>query len=442
MMANTAHGHQLAASALPSLFLALLMHGTVAAAASPAAEDVIWAVPPPVLRVDFAAAEPETPPRFLADGAAWEFPLGFTLAGRERVTIEAHLPEPGKFEFVQTNPAAQVEIRRQPPAGAIEKTEVLRTWKFKTMKDLGQEADKIALQALEQQRLQARQEMADRNVKALQAYLRKVSQLKTPVPEQEQDVRDLYEKVRAVELGPDVLRACLTELADRRGAWVTAEERKAWDKASGFELMRDYGRLLTLDLADKYLADCGFQRETEQNFATVIGLKVAGIEAFAAGRSLDPKDVDARQAVKAAAQDLGKVRAALTVLAQCRYYLPADPEDPNSQWFHAQRVVCAARNLASVTVSGALDPSHHDRADWWTLVEYDPAWVRLEFPSVADVSYQVYPDGERRYRLRAVSAGGGPVRYGFTLHARTVPADGKHVEVHESAVKAITKFPF
>jgi len=417
---------------------------TTLAPAVCASEEVIWAVPEPVLKVDFAAVGAQTPPRFLDEGAAWELTLPFTLVGREQVTIEAHLPEPGKFEVIQANAAAKVEIRRQPAAGATERIDIVRAWKFKPWQAFCRDAEAVALEALGEQRRQARQELTGMDAKALRAYLRQNNKTKAALPEEDENqLRDLYEKWRAVELGPEVLRSRLEELCRSRGAWVTGDERKAWGKASGFALMRDYGRLLTLDLADKYLTGHGLKRETEQNYASVIALKVEGLEAFASGRSLDPEKVQARQAVRAMTpQDLAKVREALTVLAKCRYHLPADAADPNSQWYHAQRVVCAARNLSSVSVEGTLNPGSHDRADWWTLVDYDPDWVRLEFPRVQGVSHQIYLSEDRIYRLRVAGEGAGALRYRCTMYARTAPPGGKAVVVYESSAKANAKFPF
>jgi hypothetical protein len=408
------------------------------------AEEVSWAVPDPVQKVDFAAAVAESRPLFLEEGAVWERSLGFALVGQEEVTIEASLPEEGEFSVVLANPKAQIEIRPMPARGQTQRVLVARTWKFQTMQDFRHKAESAALAALEQQRQQARQEMSGQSVRSLAAYLRKNSKTKRHVNEgDEEQVRTEYEKLRAVDLGADVLRGLLQEMDRRRKAWVTSDTQKGWNKASGFELMSEYERLLTLDLADQYLTDFGLKRETEQNYAGVIALKVDGIETFASGRSLDPQNVTARQMVRATPSgDLRRVREALTVVAKCRFRLPSDPEDPNSQWFHAQQVVCAVHGSKSIRVEGSLDPTRQDQADWWTLIDYDPSRVRLEFPPVAGVTYQVYSGGGRIHRMRIVGTGNGPLPYSFTMHARKTSPEARTITITESPADAGAKFPF
>jgi hypothetical protein len=409
-----------------------------------AAEEVSWAVPDAVQKIDFAAAVAESRPLFLEEGAVWERSLGFALVGQEEVTIEASLPEEGEFSVVLANSTAQIEIRPMPARGLTQRALVARTWKFQTMLDFHRQAESMALEALEQQRQQARQELSRQSIRSLAAYLRKNSKSKRHVSEDdEEQIHREYEKVRAVDLGADVLRGLLEDLDRRRKAWVTSDTRKGWNKASGFELMSEYERLLTLDLADQYLTDFGLKRETEQNYAGVIALKVDGIETFASGRSLDPQNVAARQMVRATPSgDLRRVREALTVVAKCRFRLPSDPDDPNSQWFHAQQVVCAVHGSKSIRVEGLLDPTRQDQADWWTLIDYDPSRVRLEFPPVAGVTYQVYPAGGRVHRMRIVGSGKGPLPYNFTMHARKTSPDARTITITETPVDAGAKFPF
>ncbi len=412
-----------------------------------AQEEVKWEVAKEIYTLDFANPATAARPTFLPEGFAYEVPLNFVMFKRAKVTIQAKFPEAGRFDVAQTNPAARVEVKQISTAAQEAKFEVTLRIEPLSFEDVKRRGADVALKALDEFRQKVREEIANeekkdkRDKQYRESYLRKN---KVRVPEQEPAIHDLYEKVRTAELGVALIRTRLKELADKRPEWFSAEDQVPWANTPGWDLLSTYADLLAFDLADEHLKRWGLTYEpTRRTYTSLIRTKLIGLHAAVTGNAGGGKDSEVGKAVRALGpKDLEKIRNWLTVTTACRFYPTTDPDDPNSQWFNAQRVMCQARGIATIRVEGQLDPAHHDRSDWWTLVEFDPATAAIDLPQDPGLRCELFPQEQNRQHLRIGARGDGPVTYSFRIRPRVAPPGGRPVVVHESPSLVGVKFPF
>src|SRR5688500_16440721 len=75
-----------------------------------AAQEVRWEVPQEVKTIDYTAKKLQYRTVFLEDGLAHEVLWSFALL-REKVSVQAKLPEPGRFTVSLAGEGAQVELK-------------------------------------------------------------------------------------------------------------------------------------------------------------------------------------------------------------------------------------------------------------------------------------------------------------------------------------------
>jgi hypothetical protein len=284
---------------------------------------------------------------------------------------------------------------------------------------------------------------ADRmNRDQLHAWLREKRVRIPTAGNQEEELkrcRDAYCTARVFEnIGPPI-RERLNELMERRSQWFNAQDRAALDEMNSRALVEAYQEQAKFDIIDEYLRGLELGVETHRmNYRTRLPVRLEaayqvltakGGRGTSVGAGLTPTEQS-------------RLRSALTVNLVCRFYLAADPQDPNAQWFNGQRTACRAKGVASIRLEGSLDPGKNDRVDWWLLDGYDPQTVHLEYPRNAGFYVDSPFVVEGGARLRVVAAGDKAVDYSVEL--RPVPASsGKlNVVIHESPAPVGRKFPY
>jgi hypothetical protein len=360
---------------------------------------------------------------------------------RDRVTIEAKLPEPGQFEVEQTNPVSVVEVRTLSGSDRSGRAEFVLKVKPLTLKALQKSAEQIARKALEEPRKAAREEADGKKPPALKEYL--LAHRISP-PDGPDRLREMYVDVRSAELGTEELQAEWDRLREKRKSWVSQADEKAWETASTQERMKAYGALLTSDLADEHLRAFGLEiTTTRSTFANVLATKVAGIHQLLTGSGGDSDEGgSSTRSSPLLPTEITRLGKSLTVTATCRFIPAVNPEDPNARWFNAQRVTCLARHVAVIRVEGQLNPGQGDRVDWWILQDFDAVAVAMTFPDEPAIHHQLFSDLPGPARLRIAAADDAAVTYAFELRPRAPGPAGQRVVVHESPSMVDIEFPY
>jgi hypothetical protein len=401
-----------------------------------------WSIPSRSYHLDFAPDDPERRAVFLDEGLAFEITLDFLMVKHKRVSVEAALPEPGRFEVEQTNPQALVDVTK---AGA-RKVEVVAKIAPMSASDARKAASDTIKEMGKPIAKKIRPEADKLDKPQLRKFLREQGQGVMDLLEREQDVEPLrkaYVDVRTVQqLAPEIRRK-LEDLAAKRPKWVPDKDRRAWEKNDPRKLFDDYARLLPYEVLDEYLHRCGlefdsnvgrFDRELETR-ARAVYLVLSGEAGWYSG--------DADEALKALSKvDRDALLAALGVRLRCRFVPDVDPKDPNALWCDAQRLAGRAQGVRSIRVEGKLDPGKHDRVDWWFVEKYESGAT----PSIAREGrgFRVDPPYpcEGGARLRVVATGAAGADYTLEFPSSTASPTDQEVVIHESPSSADLEFPF
>jgi hypothetical protein len=248
-------------------------------------------------------------------------------------------------------------------------------------------------------------------------------------------LRDAYVQSRADDETAERFKTKIAELIEPRPKWLRQDIGMRL-KQPDANPRRLYHDLVAVQFADEYLQRFGFQSQQKQTRYTDYADRVKGrLEAVyqaVSGKAAqsDKRAVDAGEA--------GRLREALLVDLDCRLYPQVDPCDPNSQWFNGQRIVCQAAGIKSIKVTGRLDPSQHDRSDWWILDRYSGA-VTVEASSESGYRVETPLKADTKAVLRVVATDEKAVDYSFELKHKE---RGMELSIFESPERADARFPF
>ena len=405
-----------------------------------------WRIPGQVQKIDFGPQSTERRVVFLDDGLAWEVKCQFFMVKHAQVSIQADLPEQGQFKIEQSNPDAQVELKNVQVREKHASADVVAKLSILSPEDVKNRVD----QAVAKLREPVEKKLKPEADKLSKQQLRKwFEERELPLPraekkeQEENELRKAYLKARVLEeIVPDAHQA-LSEFAERRPVWVTAQDRAAWKRLEGRELLDLYRDLVGHEIIDDYLKRTGMSVEvTRANFRNKLSSRCNAVYCILSGKVASGRP-DAAAAVRAlATSEVDKLRAALSVDLLCHFYPAVDPQDPNAQWFNGQRVACRAKGVASIRLVGKLDPAQHDRVDWWILEGYHPQTIMLETARSPDFRIDPPYTNEQGARLRVVATGDKPVDYWIELRPAGQTGSGLKVVVHETPPSAERKFPF
>lgn len=392
-----------------------------------------WKAPDAVVRVDLGPDNGDRQITLDDEGLAIQTAPQFFMIGRSQVTIEAALPEPGRFEL-KVSSKALVEVRNVRVQGGQGRAEIVSLVPPLSIEDTVEKTRGPIEEVQEPARARIREKDKSLGARAMREYLDAHGE---KPPADEQELRRAYVQAKADEETADVFRAKIKELIGPRPKWYRRdiEERL---QANGANPRRIYHELAAVRLADEYLQRFGFQPEQRQtryaDYLERVRSRMPAIYQVVAAKTpqFDVRGLDVGETAR--------LREALLVELDCRLYAETDPQDPNSQWFNGQRVVCQASGIKSVTINGRLDPGQHDRSDWWLLDKFTSA-VTLEVPAGAGYRIETPVKQEGRATLRVVATGEKAVDYSFHLK---LPAKGRgqDVSIYESPERADTKFPY
>lgn len=404
-----------------------------------------WPPPEPNYSVDFGSDDSGRQVVFLASGAALEIPLDFLLIKHPRVTVRARLPEPGSFEVEQVNPKAMADVVRKGP----DRFEITAKLSAVSRSDAGGAARKRLKQLAAPYRERLGPEAQRMSKSELARFLRSAgAAVPGPKPKEEEGkqlerLREAYVDRRALEEIAPELREKLEEIAAARPAWVPAKDRAAWGSASAGALRDDFLTLSEWEIMDEHLKRCGLGFDSNTvGFQRKLEGRIDALYLVLAGKVGENPAESARIAQVLGQEDRQKLRDTLTVQLRLRFFPEVDPEDPNAQWFNAQRVACRASGVALIRLAGSLNPAEHDRVDWWFVEGYKPSAATV---SVGEgKGFQISPpfpcDGGAR--LRIVATGKQPAEYSIEFRPTGAPQGDRNVVVYESPSWPGAEFPY
>ena len=404
-----------------------------------------WNAPDELQTLDFRSESAKRKVRLTEDGLGYEIPLEFMMVGHERVRIEAELGEPGEFRIEQANPRALVDVKNvrveqgrgmaevEARVTAMSRGDATARARDAVAKIWDPVESKLAPQLAGTSPEQIRSYLAERNVDISLEQGREVPEAK---------LRDIYLQERTLErVFPDFRRA-LAELIKRRPAWVATSDRLRWERTEDRTLLDAYHKLMEYEVKDEHLGRLGLSFDSNiAEFETRLDDRFDAVWLAMSGKVGEDQEQTRRMVQALGVGDLRRLYDALSVELRCRFHPATDPNDPNAQWFHGQRVACQAKHVASIRVEGRLDAAKHDRVDWWILEDFDEAQVLLDVQEAA--GFRVDPPfrDKRTVCLRVVATGEGPVSYALDLRPRRKKS-GLAVVIHESPAAGDTGFPY
>lgn len=404
-----------------------------------------WNTPAEVQAIDFRLESPERKVLFLDDGLAYQIALDFMMIERGEVRVEAELGEPGRFQVEVMNPRALVEVKNVRVEGTQGKAEVEARVKPLSRSDATARARQAVAKIWDPVEERLASEIANTDEAQIRSYL---TRRNVDVPkgrdeaEAAAELRRVYLQERTLQqVLPDFRRA-LAELVERKSQWASAADKLRWQRAEDRTPLDDYQELVEYEVKDQHLRSLGlgFQSNIAE-FEARLDSRFDAVYLATSGKVGDDPEQIRRMVQVLGVQDLNRLRDSLHVELRCRFYPAADPNDPNAQWFNAQRVACQARQVASIRVEGKLDPTKNDRVDWWTLEDYDEAQVILDVQTSAGFRVDRPFRTRQGVRLRVVATGEEPVTYVLGFRPRK-KKDGLAVMIHESPAAADTGFPY
>jgi hypothetical protein len=361
----------------------------LATTAAGAAERAAWRIPTEKQLFDFT--DDKHPPRhaFLDDGMALELSCSFLMLQHAKIAFEAILPsEPGEFKVQQGNPRALVEVTDVKIEEGKGRAEVAATFRPMTWLEVERTAKK------------------------------KIDEIKD-LPQAFKDVTTRHER------------------------WIAATDASVWRGLGEKQQRESLRELAAFDVADEYLRRLGIELETNRsNYKSKLKSHVESVYPLVAG-TIDTEISDAPPTARGlSATQVERLREALEVRLTLRFFPKVDAGDANGQWFHAQRVGCRAKGVASIRLEGHLDPGKQDRVDWWFLEGFAPGTVALVAPKGAGFRVDPPYARENGALLRVTAAGDRAVEYTIELRPVGPPSDGLQVVIPETPAVAEAQFPF
>lgn len=387
--------------------------------------------------LDFGSQNASRKASFLSEEFALELEVSLPLRTEKR-ELRAKLPGPGTFELKRDPLAELVESGEPQYIGREARVEVRTKLPSLTPQSLRVQVDEVVNRVLAGRIEQATTEADGKKKEELTSYF---TGLGIRVPDSDAKLKEQYVARRARFLGTAELLAALQELAQQRPQWISPAEQQKWKSLKGQQLAETYENWLKLDLGEKYLRACGLNLDTtKRGFETLIQARLEGLYALRTGNT-SSEDRSRANIRPLPPEDLSRLRRAFTFTAVCRFVPASDPGDPNSSWLGGQRVSCQFEGISSRIVSGRLDATRHDAADWWFLQDYDPQQVRLSFHGNDQVLYELFQDG-RHGRLHVSSLSSEKQSYRFELTPLRDAGQGPSVRVEESTTQSAPRFPF
>lgn len=421
-------GHPCRGLAVAASLMLVLLNGRPARAQS----GLRWKVPDAVQRIDLGPDNRTRQIRLASEGLSIEVPVKFFMIGQGQVSIEAALPEAGRFDLKLVNDKALVEVRNMRVEGKFGRAEIVALAPPLSF-DNAWEKTQPAVDAIQGT---ARQRAADRakqlSGRELRSYLETQGE---KAPDGEDKLRTAYAQAKADEETAPQFKTKVRELIDDRPTWYRrdVEDRLRQARVNARLL---YQELAALDLAEDYLDRFGLRLSQRQPnytaFADRVQARLGAVYQIVGGKTAQGE----KRAVDAS--ELAKLRQALLVDLECRLFPQADPQDPNSQWFAGQRIICQGSGIKTIKVFGRLDPANHDQGDWWILEQCS---ANIPLDTTRGDGYRIEPPlkaGERM-ALRVVATSDKAVDYSFQL---TLKDRGMAITVYESPARADAKFPF
>ncbi|HWB12177.1 MAG TPA: hypothetical protein VG826_23320 [Pirellulales bacterium] len=415
--------------------LGVLLAWLLLTAGAPAQSTSRWKVPDPVLRIDLGPDNQDRQVVLEKEGLSLAIASRFFMIGRAQVTIEVALPESGRFELKLVNDKALVELRNVRREGKRGLADIVsRVPPLSVTDALDQTRAPIdAIQAPVRQRVGEKAKSLSR--RELHDYLEARGE-KLPGGD-ENKMREAYVQAKADEETAESFKAKIAELIKPRPEWYHRDIDERLQQANA-NPRRIYHELAAVQLADEYLQRFGFQslqRQTRYaDYADRVKGRLDAVYQVVSGKAAQ----SAKRAVDTG--EAARLREALLVDLDCRLHAEADPQDPNSQWFNGQRIVCQAAGIKTIKVTGRLDPARHDQADWWILDKYGSA-VTLEAPAASGYRVETPLKADAKTVLRVVATEEKPVEYSFELRL-TAKDRGMELLIFESPERVDNRFPF
>jgi hypothetical protein len=401
-----------------------------------------WSAAPATVAIDFRLAGPKREAVFLDDGFAYEIAVEFLLIGRDQVAIEAELGEPGEFRVESVNPAAMAKLKNVRVEGLRGAAEVEARVVALSRSDVTDRARQAIAKIWDPAERQLASEADAAPLGDVRRYLAEheieIPDIRDP-EKAEAELRRLYLQHRTLNRVLPDFRLALEQFAERKPNWIGSRDLARWRQAEDHALIDDFHRLVEYEVKEEHLRRCGLVFEsTVADFEAKIDGRFDAVYLAMSGKVGDDPDETRKMAQSLGPAELRRLRDALRVELRCRFYPPADERDPNSQWFHAQRIACQARDVASIRVEGRLDPARHDRVDWWALEGYDNAQVFF----AADEAPGLRVDPPiRNGWIRVVATGDKSVDYVLRFRPRE-KKEGIDVVIYESTAQADVTFPY
>jgi hypothetical protein len=404
-----------------------------------------WNRPAELQTLDFRSEGAKRKVRLTDDGLAYEIPLEFMMVGHKRVRIEAELGEPGEFRIEQANPRALVDVKNVRVEGERGKAEVEARVTAMSRSDATARARDAVAKIWDPVERQLAPQLAHADAEQIRSYLaeREVDlwlDQGREVPEAK--LREIYLQERTRErVFPDFRRA-LAELVKRKPAWVATSDRLRWERTEDRTLLDAYHKLMEYEAKDAHLRRLGLSFDSNiAEFETRLDDRFDAVWLAMSGKVGEDQEQTRRMVQALGVGDLRRLHDALSVELRCRFHPATDPDDPNAQWFNAQRVACQSKKVASIRLQGKLDAAKHDRVDWWILDDFDEAQVLLDVQE--SPGFRVDPPfrDKRAVCLRVVATGEGPIRYALDFRPRR-KKDGLAVVIYESPAAGDTGFPY
>lgn len=369
-------------------------------------------------------------------GQALELPITFPFYGREKVSIEATIKQPGRFDVELISPKALFEVKDLKVEDGVGKADLVRKVEPMSGDDLRKQRDEALEELAGKQAIdKARKQSEEAKMDDVRRYLRGVDL----DDDQDERARKLFMHLKAFEGKANLLRKKLDEAAEENPRRFTQQEKKSWDAMKFHELYVVYRKVLQTELAEKQLIRYGLEADRgTRNAAENVVPMVLALHYLMTGQN---PDKESEKAVRDATTGglMQVMRKALMVDLRLRIYSESDTTDPNSQWFNAQRVACRAIGVNTIRVEGTLDPGKGDSVDWWILERWDPLSIQMTTSSDDEVRF-AKPEVDNGVARLQVIAGKKPAKYWFEL--KVDKGGDLKVVVHESMIPAEVKFPY